>query len=420
MNKELLDYIKDSDKDKTNFNLALWYENQKHLAPACSYYLRCAELTKDENLAYECLLRLYLCYYNLSNRGYTCENLLKSAINLKPKSPEAYFFLSQFFERKQNWMDGYLYASIALETTNCLPSNLITTFEYSSKYMLVFQKAVCSWWYGKPKEARKLLRKLKDEYGDQLNETYLKLVETNLITLGSGSVEQSSATYSKNSDFDLSFKFEGSDNIERNFSQVYQDLFVLAALNGKKNGTYLEIGSAHSLHNSNTALLEREFGWTGVGIEMKRELVDMHDRERTNKVLCENALKINYEELLRNNFSNNVIDYLQIDIEPCKNTFEALLLIPFDKYKFKVITYEHDHYVDITRSFRDKSRRYLRSMGYTLVFNDISPYEDCSFEDWWVHKDLIDNSIFKKLISTPKREINLAKDIMLKKKKIIN
>jgi hypothetical protein len=342
--------------------------------------------------------------------------LLKSAINLKPRSPEAYFFLSQFFERKQNWMDGYLYASIALEATDCLPSNSITTFEYSSKYMLVFQKAVCSWWYGKPKEARKLLRKLKDEYGDQLNETYLKLVETNLITLGSGSVEQSSATYSKNSDFDLNFKFEGSDNIERNFSQVYQDLFVLAALNGKKNGTYLEIGSAHSLHNSNTALLEREFGWTGVGIEMKRELVDMHDKERKNKVLCENALKINYEELLRNNFSNNVIDYLQIDIEPCKNTFEALLLIPFDKYKFKVITYEHDHYVDITRSFRDKSRRYLKSMGYTLVFNDISPHEDCSFEDWWVHKDLIDNSIFKSLISTPKGEINLAKDIMLKKK----
>jgi len=419
MNKELIDYIQNTNSDIANFNLALWYENQKHLSPACSYYFWCAELTKDENLAYECLLKLYLCYYNLSNRDYTCENLLKSAINLKPKSPEAYFFLSQFFERKQNWMDGYLYASIGLEVTDCSPSNLITNFEYSAKYMLVFQKAVCAWWYGKPREARKLFRKLKDEYGDQLNESYLKLVENNLITLGSGSVEESSVTYGKDSDFDLRFKFDGSDDIQRNFSQVYQDLFVLAALNGKKNGTYLEIGSAHSFHNSNTALLEKEFDWTGVGIEMKRDLVDMHDRERKNKVLCENALKINYEELLNNNFSNNIIDYLQVDIEPCKNTFEALLLIPFDKYKFRVITYEHDHYVDITRSFRDKSRRYLKSMGYTLVFNDISPHEDCSFEDWWVHKDLIDDSIFQNLISVPKGEINLAKDMMLKKK-IIN
>ena len=313
-------------------------------------------------------------------------------------------------------MDGYLYASIGLEVTDCVPSNLITNLGYSSKYMLVFQKAVCSWWYGKPKESRKLFRKLKDEYGDQLDEYYLKLVENNLISLGSGSVDESSVTYSNNSDFDLVFKFDGSDRVQRNFSQVYQDLFVLAALDGKKNGTYLEIGSAHSFHNSNTALLEKEFGWTGVGIEMKRELVNMHETERKNKVLCENALKINYEELLNNNFSNDIIDYLQIDIEPCKNTFEALLLIPFDKYKFRVITYEHDHYVDITRSFRDKSRRYLNSMGYTLIFNDISPHEDCSFEDWWVHKDLIDHSIFQNLISVPKGEINLARDMMLKKK----
>jgi hypothetical protein len=335
---------------------------------------------------------------------------------LKPKSPEAYFLLSQFFERKKNWMDGYLYASIGLEVTDCVPSDLIINLEYSSKYMLIFQKAVCSWWYGKPKETRKLFRKLKDEYGHELNECYLKLVENNLITLGSGPVEKSSVNYYKNSNFDLRFKFDGSDSVEKNFSQVYQDLFVLAALNGKKNGTYLEIGSAHSLHNSNTALLEKEFEWTGIGIEMKRELVDMHDRERKNKVLCENALKINYEELLRDNFSSDVIDYLQLDIEPCKNTFEALLMIPLDKYKFRVITYEHDHYVDITRSFRDKSRRYLKSMGYTLVFNDISPHEDCSFEDWWVHKELIDYPIFKKLISAPRGEINLAKDIMLKLK----
>ena len=416
MNKELIDYVQNTNSDMANFNLALWYENQKHSSPACSYYLKCAEITKDKNLAYECLLRLYSCYHNLSNRDYTCENLLKSAINLKPKAPEAYFLLSQFFERKKNWMDGYLYASIGLEVTDCVPSNLITNLGYSSKYMLVFQKAVCSWWYGKPKESRKLFRKLKDEYGDQLDEYYLKLVENNLISLGSGSVDESSVTYSNNSDFDLVFKFDGSDRVQRNFSQVYQDLFVLAALDGKKNGTYLEIGSAHSFHNSNTALLEKEFGWTGVGIEMKRELVNMHETERKNKVLCENALKINYEELLNNNFSNDIIDYLQIDIEPCKNTIEAVLLIPFDKYKFRVITYEHDHYVDITRSFRDKSRRYLNSMGYTLIFNDISPHEDCSFEDWWVHKDLIDHSIFQNLISVPKGEINLARDMMLKKK----
>ena len=415
MNKELTDYANNPENDTANFNLAYWYENQKHLSPACSYYLRCAELTKNEDLAYECLLRLYLCYYALSNRDYTCENLLKRALKLKPKNPEAYFFLSQFFERRKNWMDGYLYASLGLDLASCEPSKFNTSFEYQSKYMLIFQKAVCSWWYGKPKESRILLRKLKDEYGSQLNDGYSYLIQKNLSTLGSGSADESEVRYLK-SNYDLRFRFEGCDNLEKNFSQACQDLFVLAALDGKRNGTYLEIGSAHSFHNSNTALLEKDFDWTGVGIEFKQELADMHKADRKNKCIHADALKINYERLLDENFSSDIIDYLQLDIEPSKNTFEALLLMPFNKYKFRVITYEHDHYVDITGEYREKSRRYLKNMGYTLVFNDIAPNEGSNFEDWWVHKDLIDDSVFKNLSSYPIEEINLVENLMLKKK----
>ena len=415
MNKEITDYIEDPKNDIANFNLAYWYENQRHLSPACSYYLRCAELTKNEDLAYECLLRLYLCYYSLSNRDYTCENLLKSALKIKPKNPEAYFFLSQFFERKSNWMDGYLYASLGLELSNCEPSKFKTYFEYQSKYMLIFQKAVCSWWYGKPREARVLFRKLKDEYGNKLNDSYSYLVQKNLSALGSGSVCDSEVKYEK-SKYDLRFRFEGCDELENNFSQACQDLFVLAALNGKRNGTYLEIGSAHSLHNNNTALLEKYFDWIGIGIELKKELCEMHEAERKNKCINADALKIDYEKLLDDNFSSNIIDYLQLDIEPSKNTFEALLLIPFNKYKFRVITYEHDHYVDITGEYREKSRRYLRNLGYTLIFNDIAPNEGSSFEDWWVNKDLIEESIFQNLSSYPLQEINLVEDLMIKKK----
>jgi tRNA G46 methylase TrmB len=415
MNKELTDYIQDSENDIANFNLAYWYESQRHLSPSCSYYLRCAELTKDEDLAYECLLRLYLCYYSLSNRDYTCENLLKSALKLKPQKPEAYFFLSQFFERKNNWMDGYLYASLALELLNCEPSKFKTSFEYNSQYMLLFQKAVCAWWYGKPKEARVLFRKLKEEYGNKLDDKYTYLVQKNLSTLGSGSSEESEVKYNK-SNYELRFKFDGCDDVEHNFSQACQDLFVLAALNGKKNGTYLEIGAAHSYLNSNTALLEKHFDWTGVGVELKQDLADMHKMERKNKCINTDALKIDYEKLLDENFSSHIIDYLQLDIEPSKNTFEALLLIPFNKYKFRVITYEHDHYVDVAGEYREKSRRYLKNMGYTLVFNDIAPNEGSNFEDWWVHKELIDDSILQNLSSYPIEEINLVENLMLKKK----
>ena len=47
----------------------------------------------------------------------------------------------------------------------------------------------------------------------------------------------------------LKEKYE--ENIERNWSQVYQDIFVLSLLDGKRNGTYLEIGGDDGIDFSN-------------------------------------------------------------------------------------------------------------------------------------------------------------------------
>ena len=118
---------------------------------------------------------------------------------------------------------------------------------------------------------------------------------------------------------------------------------------------------------------------------------------------------------MNDEFDTEVIDYLQLDIEPAKNTFEVLLSIPFEKYKFAVITYEHDYYVDISKSFRDKSRRYLRAMGYELLVSDLSPDGVSNFEDWWVHPDLIDGQI-KNVMKDTSSEIKNVKNYMFNKK----
>ena len=411
MNKEIVDYIQDVENDINNFNLALWYENQKHLSPACSFYLRCSEFTEDSLLAYECLIRLYSCYLSLSNRDYTCENLLKTAINLRPNSPEAYFLISQFYERRGNWMDSYLYASLGLNNTDGNSSGFRNHVGYEGKYCLIFQKAISSWWYGKPKETRFLLRSLRDDYSEVMNNGYRQLVQNNLSRLGSGPTSQSTVPYLKGKN--LRFEFEGYKDIENNFSQVYQDIFVLSMLNGKKDGTYLEIGASEPFHNSNTALLEK-LGWTGVGLEIDNNLIENYNKHRKNKALCKDALAVNYSSLISENFSSEVIDYLQLDIEPSKNTFEAMLAIPFDKYKFRVITYEHDYYVDMTKSYRDKSRNYLSSMGYTLVVKDISPDNNSPFEDWWVNKELVDAKMLQKFIDQEYDSVNMVEKFMLK------
>jgi hypothetical protein len=392
---ELHAYVQNPLDPSANMSLARCYEVSGHLSPACGFYLRAAELSKDDDLSYECMLRLYYCFGALGDREYTCENALKSALKMKPRNPEAYFLISQFYERKGNWMDSYLYASLGLELTSLKPSGLAFGSSYESEYMLIFQKAVAAWWYGKPSESRKLLRLIMDDYGPVMNESYLKLVQGNLSRLGSGNETESSVRYDKSKYGQFKFKFCGLDLIERNYSQVCQDLFVLAMLGGKKEGTYLEIGAAHSHHNSNTALLE-ELGWKGIGVELKRDLAEQH-ASRKNRVICADALSLNYSSILSENFDCEIIDYLQLDIEPPKNTFDAMLSIPFEKYKFRVITYEHDHYVDLTKSYRDKSRRYLSSLGYTLVVNDVSPSGECSFEDWWVMEDLVDAEMLEKM-----------------------
>jgi len=73
--------------------------------------------------------------------------------------------------------------------------------------------------------------------------------------------------------------------------------------------------------------------------------------------------------------------------------------IAINKYKFAVITYEHDYYVDVTRSYREKSREFLKSQGYVLVVNDVSPEGTSNFEDWWVHPDLVNSEILNKMQS---------------------
>ncbi len=65
----------------------------------------------------------------------------------------------------------------------------------------------------------------------------------------------------------LRLKFSGVENIERNWSQVYQDMFVLSLLDGKRNGTYPEIGGDDGKAISNTYLLETEFDWKGLAFE---------------------------------------------------------------------------------------------------------------------------------------------------------
>jgi hypothetical protein len=179
-------------------------------------------------------------------------------------------------------------------------------------------------------------------------------------------------------------------------------MFVLTMLNGKRNGTYFEIGSADPYYGSNSALLE-EFGWTGTSLEIKEDEVTKFNKVRKNKSTLADATKFDYSIL------KGHIDYLQVDCEPPSTTFDILKMIPFEQCTFGVITFEHDYYADITRSYRELGRHYLLSKGYVLVASNIAPNDSSAYEDWYVHPKYVDDKILKIMLAADNTVKNAEK-----------
>ena len=398
LNKLLVEYVNDPENALLNFNLANYYFNIGQTSSSVSYYIRAAERTNDKVLMYTCLLRASMCFEKQGCRQKSVKGLIQNAISLDPKRPEGYFLLSRFYEREKNYHDGYLIASIGEKVSSEDLDPLCVDVDYPGFYGIKFEKAVCSWWCGLCDESCDLFYDLRDNYemgkiySDSVNDNILRLFKDRKVNTNHPPIQ-----YNKNKK--LRYKFKNYEIIDKNYSQVFQDIFVLSTLDGETNGTFLEIGGGRPFYGNNTALLEEKFNWNGISIEFNKTNVEQYNKERPNtKVLMEDALGINYSNLISQNYDSKIIDYLQLDIDPCNNTYQALNLIPFDEYQFRIITYEHDFYIDSTKSYKENSRELLKSKGYVLVVDEVSPDGKSSFEDWWVHPDLVDKEILSKML----------------------
>lgn len=204
------------------------------------------------------------------------------------------------------------------------------------------------------------------------------------------------------------------DILEESKAQLRQDIFVLSEVAFKRNGFFVEFGATNGIHLSNTYLLEKRFGWTGILAEpanvWRKDLV----KNRTSKIetLCvwsgsNEKLKFNetdwaelstvsefqsndshnasrvggksYEvqtislnDLLSKHGAPREIDYLSVDTEGSE--YEILKNLDFGKYQFKVITCEHNYTL-----MREKILNLLNSHGYRRTFEDVS-----EFDDWYV------------------------------------
>ena len=194
------------------------------------------------------------------------------------------------------------------------------------------------------------------------------------------------------------------------YSQLGADAWCLLQSELKRDGSFVDVGAGDGITLSNSYLLEKEFGWNGVCVEANDGLVKLlrenrqchvveaciysssnreiifHDpigdkmfggihqhvgvhntagvkRKKTTRTLAEVLTELDFP---------TDIDYLSLDTEGSE--YEILKVLPFDKYRFRLITVEHNY----ERQKRENLRRLLHKNGYRRQAR-------VAFDDWYVY-----------------------------------
>lgn len=401
LQEKLDNYVDDPDNAVKNFELGLEYEKLEQYAAACSYFLRASEITGNDEFAYECLIHHGKCLDLQNDRPTSACQAFRRAMVLVPERPEAYYLLCRFYNWNNRYDEAHHLSDLALRICNFDGKKLQYTnyVDYDVvKVYLLFEKAVSAWWWGKLKMCKESFDELIDVHWEKLTEYQQGICKKYDSKFKFHPHWHDPLKYKADNHHKLRVKFSGSEKILVNHSQVYQDLFVLTMLNGKREGYFVEIGSGGPFYGNNTAILEKDFGWKGMSMDIKPKITEIYSEYRPEvDMYCEDVLNFDWTVLREKNIKDNVIDFLQFDIDPPVNTYQSMLNFPLDEFPARVITFEHDYYADEHKKYRALSRQYLYSKGYVLVVGNVSPDGKCPFEDWWVHPDFVDPLIIEKM-----------------------
>ncbi len=166
---------------------------------------------------------------------------------------------------------------------------------------------------------------------------------------------------------------------------TFINAFALRFCGDKHNGTYVEIGSSDWLKDNHTYMLEKEFGWTGVGIEIQEHYVDEYNKNRTNPCILADATTFNWDRYFEQNDFPSQIDHLSIDTDT--SNLMSLINLPLSRYRFSTIVIENqdtvNNHQDVDRKVQKMQHGILSSYGYTLIGSGY-------VEDFWIDNDYLD------------------------------
>jgi FkbM family methyltransferase len=198
----------------------------------------------------------------------------------------------------------------------------------------------------------------------------------------------------------------------KGFSQLHQDSWVVSETNGKRNGFFLEIGAFDGTTLSNSLLLERDYGWSGILVEpspaftipilstrkaklctqpvdaqsgntvtmlfvtQKPEVSsisrvadnDRNAEQRKKEHVQIDMNTISLMDLLIKYDAPKVIDYISIDTEG--NEFDILENFDFKRFDIQLFSIEHNF-----TEAEAKLDNLLKNNGYERVFKDVTKFD---------------------------------------------
>ena len=199
--------------------------------------------------------------------------------------------------------------------------------------------------------------------------------------------------------------------------QMLQDLFVDLILD-RSHGIFLDIGAGNGGQKdkgigflSNTFSLEMERDWRGLCIDFDQDYINRAKPIRNSVLICADLMIEDINQILSNNNFPTKSDYLSLDVDNA--TEHVLDALDFNKYRFKIITYEHnlfqaqdtsdqihteEHKKEIVRMY-DKARVKFKSLGYRLLFGNVALKGFGFVEDWYVDPSEFDKELLDQLES---------------------
>ena len=194
--------------------------------------------------------------------------------------------------------------------------------------------------------------------------------------------------------------------------ELSQDVFVLFITANKRNGYFVEFGAMDGIRASNTLLLERDYGWSGVMSEpnprynvnlpknraCRIDLRCVSDRtgdrvqfqtanesgwpgmvghiyrEKNSRGNVIDVETVSLNDLIEQNGLPSHVDYISVDTDGS----EPMIMRAFDfaKNSATIWTIEHNE-----EPWREDIRQLMESNGYRRVLEESSGYDD-----WYISK----------------------------------